>query len=87
MTAPILSRSMLLSRLRDGTLQHLDYNLVQTTLGPMIEPRTLIRASGAMKNDDVYDSNFTDVVIVSDAERLALGINGWSQWPRVFNTL
>jgi hypothetical protein len=87
MNAPILSRTMLFARLRDGTLRHLDFNLVGTSLGAMLEPRTLIRANGAMVNEDVYDSNFTDFQILDGAgEALLVPCGLSSQWPKTFNS-
>lgn len=88
MQAPILSRTMLLEKLRDGTFRHHDWNLVTTTLGAMLEPRTLVRPGGEMKNDDVYDSNYTDWLVLDGAAESGLLDAGLSlQWPRVFNTL
>jgi hypothetical protein len=91
MNAPIRSRTMLLMQLRDGTLRHLDWNLVTTTLGRMLEPRTLIKATGAMKNEDPYDSGFTDVLVLTEADAVQVGVRGGlgggDCWPRVFNSL
>jgi len=87
MQLPITSRTMLFERLRDGTFRHLDFNLVNTSLGAMIEPRTLIRANGAMRNEDVYESAFTDWLVLDGATIGQFGLTACNQWPRVFNTL
>ena len=86
MKAPIQSRTLLLQRLRDGSLMLLDYNLVSTSLGLMLEPRTVNRSSGNMQNEDVYDSSYTDIRILDHAGIAEVpGITNF-QWPRVFNT-
>lgn len=88
MNAPILSRTALFDTLRDGSLRRLDWNLVNTSLGAMLEPVTLYRDGGTMKNDDVYDSAFTDVKVIGGTDVALLTQCGLSsQWPRVFNSL
>lgn len=87
MKAPILSRTALYERLRDGSLRHLEFNVVETSLGTMLEPRTLIRANGAMVNEDPYDSSFSNIRIIDGAEVAQLVPMGLSsQWPKNFNT-
>lgn len=86
MNTPILRRTLLYERLRDGTYSLLDFCIVNTTLGAMVEPRTLNRATGAMRNDDVYDSAFNDILEATPAVLGAIGFSG-QQWPRVYNSL
>ena len=86
MNAPILTRTLLYERLRDGSFALLDFCLVNTTLGTMIEPRPLIKASGKMVNEDVYDSAFTDIQEATPSLVNAVQFSG-SQWPRVYNSL
>lgn len=83
---PILGRTMLYERLRDGTIHLLDWNLVSTTLGLMIEPRTMIRATGNMQNSDPYENGYTDMLEVPQATLFATYNFGGSQWPRVYNS-
>ncbi len=86
MKAPILSRTLCLARLRDGTLRLLDFQLVTTSLGGMIEPRPVSRACGSSMNEDPYDSAYTDIVVLDGAGIAAVpGIDD-VQWPRTFNT-
>jgi len=88
MNAPITSRTLLFERLRDGSFRILDYTVVGTSLGTMLEPRTLIRANGAMTNEDVYGSSFTGWEILDGASVGQYKASGLSeQWPKVFNSL
>lgn len=85
MRLPLRGRTLLyevLPRTKEKRL--LDFCLVETTLGPMIEPRLVTRASGAMQNEDVYDSCFTDIREVDETLRGQLGLNSF-QWPVIYN--
>lgn len=83
---PILTRTLLMKRLRDGSFRLLDQNLVNTTLGAMLEPRTLVRETGNLQNEDVQDSAFTDFLFVDDKDIACVpGLNS-ELWPRTFNT-
>ena len=86
MNVPILSRTLLYRRLpRGGGYELLDWCIVNTTLGAMVEPRTIMRNGGDIKNTDVFDAAFTDIQLVDDAALASLGFAG-TQWPRVYNT-
>lgn len=89
MNVPVLTRTACFRKLRDGSIQHMDFNLVATTLGGMIEPRTLYRDGSAIKNDDVYDSNYTDMRVLDETEIAFYWNTPLSavQWPKVYNTL
>lgn len=88
---PILSRTLLFSRLRDKTIQLLHWNRVNTSLGNMWESRTMnaLPRSGttadAVVQQDVYDVSFTDVNEVSEGGLFA-GLHGGQQVPTDFNT-
>ena len=58
---PILNREVFYDTLGDGTLRFLDWNLVSTELGAMIEPRSLsvLPANNKVVQVDVVDSSFT----------------------------
>ena len=60
--APILSRECFFDRLRDGSYRDLDWNLVNTSLGGMVEPRALVggHGNGRQTNVDLKDASFTD---------------------------
>lgn len=58
---PILNRQCFYRRLPDGTFRDLDWNLVNTSLGAMIEPRQIrVFDGGKVVNADVYDASFND---------------------------
>lgn len=86
MNTPILSRTAVFTNQASGSLRHLDYNIVQTTLGGMIEPRTLYRNGGAVTLDDVHDSDYTDVKVLSKAEVSFYRDSPLysNQWPKTF---
>jgi hypothetical protein len=62
MKAPILSRELLFDTLRDGSKRLLDWNLVNTELGAMLEPRNVLPAMAPMTAIDAYDASFTRFV-------------------------
>lgn len=78
---PILSRTLLWERLSDGTIHLLDWNLVTTSLGVMVEPRTLLHANGAMKDEDLLESGYTDMTVLQSDSFYATYHFAGSQWP------
>ena len=84
---PIIERVALFQRLRDNTLRQLDWNIVETSLGKMLEPRAFFRAdSDDIKNVDVYDANYTSIRIL-DAGAFANEFQtDGIQFPSDFNT-
>ena len=51
----LLKRTVMYEVLRDGSVRELEWDLVQTNLGAMFQPRTLIPESGSVINQDAYD--------------------------------
>ncbi len=83
--APILSRTALFDVLRDGTQVPLDYNIVGTSLGSMVEFRSNI-SMGPVTNRDPYEESITDRRQMSrDQIFTLLGVGG-DCWPRTWNT-
>lgn len=81
MRAPITSRTLLYDTFPDGTKRLLDFALVGTSIGAMIEPRTLVRNGGAITAEDVYDiANFNDIQPVDETMRGQFSLNS-TQWP------
>lgn len=83
--APAISRTLLWERLSDGTIHVSDWCLVTTSLGVMVEPRVLTRQTGDIKNEDLFDSSYTDLqampALPSGNYALdQLAFSG-SQWP------
>ncbi len=79
-SAPILTRTLLWEALSDGTIHQLDWNLVTTSLGTMVEPRSLVRQSD-FKNEDFVDSGYSGMrKLQSDTMYTQIGFAG-SQWP------
>ena len=83
--APILSRTRLYETLRDGSFRNLDWNLVNTTLGAMMEPVSIVM--GPITQRDPYDESFTDRMSISGDQQYQLMGTGGQLWPRTFNTL
>jgi hypothetical protein len=80
-SAPILTRTLLWERLGDGSIHVLDWNLVNTSLGLMVEPRVMLRESGAIKDEDLAESGYSDMTVLqSDNFFATYGFAG-SQWP------
>lgn len=82
--APITSRTLLWERLSDSTIHVLDWCVVTTSLGTMVEPRVLTRQSGAMQNEDLFDSSYSDLQALTAVptgnyalDQLTIS----SQWP------
>lgn len=62
--APILARTAFYDVLGyDKSVRLLDWNAVETSLGPMVEPRSFEGGYGTVKvtDMDVYDSSFTRI--------------------------
>lgn len=57
--APILSRDCFYQKLRDGTYRDLDWNLVNTSLGAMVEARSIGGYTGEQVLD-LRDLSFND---------------------------
>lgn len=84
---PITSRTLLYETLEDGTSHLLDFCLVTTSVGTMVEWRNIARRPGdEIKNEDVVDSSFTNFQLVREGQATGnyaldqLLFNG-SQWP------
>lgn len=65
---PIKSRTLLIIKLRDGTYRLSDWNIVNTSLGAMLEPRSQRTIDGGkVVNRDPYDmENFNDFVVYNE---------------------
>ncbi len=63
----------------------MDFCIVNTTLGAMIEPRSVLPGNnGGMTNSDVYNNAFTEIIEATDQTLGAVGFAG-TQWPRNYN--
>lgn len=58
--APILKRRLFFEKVRGGSMRLLDWAVVETSLGTMVEPRTLapIDATGSVRQVDVLETTF-----------------------------
>lgn len=90
--APITARTLYWERLSDGTLHPIDWSLVTTSLGVMVEPKSLLRmpAAEGIRDEDLFDSSFTTIAVVP-----ALPTGNYAfdqvafqgvQWPRYRST-
>jgi len=84
-SAPITARTLYSELLNDGvTRQLLDWCVVTTSLGDMVEPRVVTKQSGDMKNEDLVDSGYSTITTLP---RLPTGhyaldeASVSSQWP------
>lgn len=78
---PILARFAFYERLRDGTFRDLDWNVVNTSLGAMVEPRQIIMFDHhTMTDKDRFDGdNFTDRRELSDDQFYSFHGTGGNQ--------
>lgn len=60
--APILSREGLYRKLSDGTIVPIDWNLVNTSLGVMLEQRQVLAQTTPVGEIDAKDAGFTRMV-------------------------
>lgn len=76
--SPILSREIFYERLKDGSYRDLDWALVNTSLGAMVEPRPLIRFnSSKVLNVDLVDNSYNRRTELAEDEFYKLhGVNG-----------
>jgi hypothetical protein len=85
--APILDRECFYEILRDGTTRDLDWNLVNTSLGAMLEARTLVTIGGPVQQWDPYDMSVNRRTPMSTEMFASLMQgSGGDLWPRTFNT-
>lgn len=89
---PILSRTLLYDTLqsrgadrRTLTFFYLDWTLVQTSLGAMLEARPIIR-TGFAANEDPYDTDYNDRRPVTRAQLYPTFNSGGDLMPRDWNT-
>ena len=83
-SAPILGRTLLYEYLPDGVTYHqLDWNIVETSLGSMVEPRVMNRNLAEMdiQNEDLFQGGYTAILKLSSDDLFTqYGVLG-SQWP------
>lgn len=81
-SAPILARTLLWETLSDGTVHQLDWNLVETNLGTMVEPRIMSRRSqDDMRHENLSDAGYTGIAKMSTADLYANYHFFGVQWP------
>lgn len=77
--SPILDREVFYDKLNDGTFRELEFALVNTSLGAMIEPRpcAMISATGKITPVDVVDASFNRMTQMDeDAMQRLTGFSG-----------
>lgn len=82
---PILSRDLLYDTLRDGSIRLLDWCLVNTSLGGMVEPRQLNFNGGSVGTIDALDASYTRLTPMKDDQLNALLGTSGRQLPVDFN--
>lgn len=86
--APILYREAFYETLADGSIRMLDFNLVNTELGAMIEPRSvsLVNTTGSITTMDVYDASINKLSPMKEDEFYRLtgfsGRQAFTNWNR-----
>lgn len=86
--APILNRETFYDRLGDGTFRDLDWNLVNTELGAMVEPRTLMSGLAGARgivHTDLKDISFNKRSELDEDAFYRLMGTGGRQIPVDFN--
>lgn len=83
--APVLSRTLLWQTLSDGTVHLVDWCLVSTSLGLMVEPRLVDRPTGSgIQDEDWTDSSYSGISMLpaSPSGHYALDqLTQGAQWP------
>ena len=81
--APILNRECFYDTLGDGTLRFLDFCLVNTELGAMVEPRSLLGAqfSQGLAHVDLRDASFNKMSAMKEDEFYQLTNHSGRQIP------
>jgi hypothetical protein len=82
-SAPITGRTLLWEFLPDGTTIHqLDWNLVETSLGTMVEPRIMNRGIfDDIKNEDLSENGYTAILKLSSKDLYTTYNFIGTQWP------
>lgn len=62
--APVTSRTLYYQRLSDGTLLLVDWMQSTTSLGTMVEPRTVQRPFNNIKDEDWFDSSVNTISVL-----------------------
>lgn len=82
---PVLSREIFYERLPRGGFRMLDFALVNTTLGAMIEPRPVLFNGGKTTNADVDDYGFDRISELDKDQSVRLYGFALTQRPTAFN--
>lgn len=87
MKAPILARDRMYGRMRrTGDLYPLDWNIVNTELGAMMEPRQILGAdANKIVNLDIEDNSFNRITEVNEDEMVNLFNHSGRQIPVDFS--
>jgi hypothetical protein len=86
--APILSRETYYDTLNNGTLHLLDWNVVNTSLGAMVEPRQVSLAelgTGDQAQIDLTDVGPTRLSPMVEDTFFGKHLGGGQQLPRDYN--
>jgi hypothetical protein len=87
--SPILSREVFFDKLSDGTLRLLDWSIVNTSLGIMVESRNhMICGSGMnpVTNVDMVDASWNKISQVDEGMFFDLFNTSGYQYPKDMNT-
>lgn len=79
--APILDRELFYDTLRDGSIRLLDWCLVNTSLGAMVEPRQLGLGRDRSTNIDAKDASFSRLTPLDEDKFVSLFNTGGQQVP------
>ncbi|HEX7767270.1 MAG TPA: hypothetical protein VF443_11185, partial [Nitrospira sp.] len=63
-STPITSRTLYYQQLSDGTFRLADWMLSTTSLGVMVEPRTVQRPFNNIKDEDGFDSSISTISVL-----------------------
>ena len=86
MKEPIISRTLLVDSLRDGTKYQLDWNLVDAGLGLMLEPVSISYVNAdAVAHIDAIDEGFTKILEIDEDVMQTTFNTGGSLLFRNFN--
>lgn len=84
--SPILSREVFYDKRRDGSFVHLDFCLVNTSLGAMIESRNVSLVTSPFVQLDLDDISFNRLVPMDETTFYSTFNIGGTQLPADANT-
>lgn len=85
MKEPISSRDVLYDTLRDGSLVFLDWCIVDTPVGAMLEPRQILPPTERVVNVNMFDMSFSRLTPFKEDLLFSMFMTSGRQLPVDYN--